>query len=86
MSFAHIFWIASGIPWQMKSALIDWAAGTQPCKYLLKHLYLINSSLFIKLSDGKPIWHLVLNLYSHLLETSSNHCWRENLHGCQCNF
>lgn len=47
----------------MEDVLIDWAAGTQHCKYLFKHLYLINSSLFIKLSDGKPIWHLVPNLY-----------------------
>jgi len=60
---AHAFWAASGIPWQMKHVLIDWAAGTQHCKDLFKHLYPINSSLFVKLSGGKPVWHLAPNLY-----------------------
>lgn len=74
-SSGHIFWIASGIPWQMEDVLIDWAVGAQCCKYLFKLLSLMSSSLFIKLSHGKPIWHLVPNLHrkaQSLLEANSN--------------
>lgn len=88
-SSGHAFWTASGIPWQTEDALMDWAAAAQCCKYLFKRLSLMSSSLFIKLSHGKPIWHLVPNLYrkaQSLLKANSNLSWRENLNGCQCNF
>ncbi|OXB64337.1 hypothetical protein ASZ78_004970 [Callipepla squamata] len=59
---------SSGIPWQVKDLLTDWAAETQHSKYLFKHLHLINSLLFIKLSDGAKF---IRKKYNNLLEANS---------------